>query len=77
MTIFQIIIANFIAVAAIAADLPLRMNIRMRYYGILAGKNKEIDLNKAKEYFGMERWLKQDHKWEDIALEKLNSIPNQ
>ena len=50
---------------------------RMRHYGILASKNKAIDLNKAKEYFGMERWLKQDHKWEDIALEKLNIIPNQ
>ncbi|MFT6280506.1 MAG: hypothetical protein ACJA0U_000626 [Salibacteraceae bacterium] len=50
---------------------------RMRHYGILTGKNKAIDLNKAKEYFGMERWLKQDHKWEDSALEKLNSIPNQ
>ncbi|MFT6244821.1 MAG: hypothetical protein ACJA0U_002777 [Salibacteraceae bacterium] len=46
---------------------------RMRHYVILAGKNKEIDLNKAKEYFGMQWWFKQDHKWEDIALEKLYS----
>ena len=49
---------------------------RMRHYGILASKNKAIDLNKAKTYFGLEKWEKQKIKWEDIAVEKLNIIPN-
>ena len=49
---------------------------RIRHYGILASKNKAIDLNKAKAYFGLERWEKQKIKWEDIAREKLNIIPN-
>ena len=49
---------------------------RIRHYGILASKNKATDLNKAKAYFGLERWEKQTIKWEDIAREKLNIIPN-
>ena len=51
--------------------------VRMRHYGILASKNKATDLNKAKAYFGLERWEKQKIKWQDIAREKLNIIPNQ
>ena len=50
---------------------------RMRHYGILASKNKAIDLNKAKAYFGLKKWKKQEFKWENIAREKLNIIPNQ
>ena len=48
----------------------------MRHYGILASKNKTTDLNKAKAYFGLEKWVKQDHKWEDIAREKGNILAN-
>lgn len=50
---------------------------RMRHYGMLASKNKATDLNKAKQYFGLEKWTKQVYKWEDLAREKLNVIPNQ
>lgn len=50
---------------------------RMRHYGILASKNKAVQLNKAKEYFGLARWKKQAIKWEDLAMQKLNIIPNQ
>jgi len=50
---------------------------RMRHYGILASKNKAIDLNKAKDYFGLERWKKQKITWGAIAVEKLNISPNQ
>ncbi|MDQ6988941.1 MAG: IS91 family transposase [Mariprofundaceae bacterium] len=50
---------------------------RIRHYGILASKNKAIDLNKAKTYFGLGKWIKQEFKWEDIASERLNIIPNQ
>ena len=45
---------------------------RMRHYGMLASRNKTIDLNIAKEYFGLERWKKQKIAWEDIAKESLN-----
>ena len=29
---------------------------------------------KVKAYFGLEKWVRQDHKWEDIACEKLNAV---
>jgi len=50
---------------------------RMRHYGMLASRNKSIDLNVAKEYFGLERWKKEKISWEAIAEEKLNIHPNQ
>jgi len=51
--------------------------VRMRHYGILASRNKSIDLNKAKAYFGLPQWKKQIIDWEQIAIEKLNYNPNQ
>ena len=51
--------------------------VRMRHYGILASRNKSIDLNKAKAYFGLPQWKKQIIGWEQIAIEKLNYNPNQ
>ena len=50
--------------------------VRMRHYGILASKNKAVELNKAKEYFGLEKWEKQKIAWEKIAFEKFNIQPN-
>lgn len=49
---------------------------RMRHYGILASRNKTVELNIAKDYFGLEKWVKQKTSWEDIAREKLNINPN-
>ncbi len=49
--------------------------MKMRHYGILAVRNKAVDLNKAKEFFGLERWQKQKISWEQIAAEKLNINP--
>ena len=49
--------------------------IRIRHYGILASRNKAIDLNKAKEYFGLEKWVKQKIDWLIIAQEKFNINP--
>lgn len=45
--------------------------MKMRHYGILASRNKAVDLNKAKEFFGLEKWQKQKINWETIAREKL------
>jgi len=45
---------------------------RMRHYGMLSSRSKSIDLNIAKEYFKLERWVKQKINWKDIAQEKLN-----
>jgi hypothetical protein len=50
---------------------------RMRHYGMLASRNKSIDLNLAKDYFGLDRWRKQKITWQAIADEKLNIKPNQ
>ncbi len=51
--------------------------VRMRHNGILASRNKKIDLNKAKTYFGLDKWEAQKIPWEVIAQEKLNVTPNQ
>ncbi len=45
--------------------------MKMRHYGILASRNKAVELNKAKEFFGLEKWVKQKVNWETIAREKL------
>ena len=55
--------------------LPKRFT-RIRHYGILASKNKSIQLNKAKTYFSQEPWIKQKVSWENIAQEKWNIQPN-
>ena len=51
--------------------------MKMRHYGILSSRNKSVDLNKAKEFFGLERWERQNIRWEIIALEKLKINPFQ
>ena len=51
--------------------------MKMRHYGILSSRNKAIDLNKAKDFFGLERWQKQKVKWETIAEQKLKINPFQ
>ena len=51
--------------------------IKMRHYGILSSRNKAVDLNKAKEFFGLDRWQKQKVSWELIATEKLKVNPFQ
>lgn len=56
--------------------LPLGF-MKMRHYGILSSRNKGVDLNKAKEFFGLERWQKQKISWETIAQQKLNNNPFQ
>lgn len=56
--------------------LPPRFT-RIRHYGIFASKNKSIDLNKAKAYFGLEEWKKTAVSWENIAQQKWNIIPSQ
>ena len=43
----------------------------MRYYGILASKNKTKDLNIAKKDLGQAPWKKVKIDWKTIALEKL------
>lgn len=49
---------------------------KMRNYGILSSRTKALDLNKAKAYFGMEKWQKQKLTWEQIAKDKLNIDPH-
>ena len=51
--------------------------MKMRHYGILSSRNKAIDLNKAKEFFGLEKWLKQKVNWETIVREVLMINPFQ
>ncbi len=51
--------------------------MKMRHYGILSSRNKAVDLNKAKEFFGLGKWQKQKVNWEIIAKEKLNINPFQ
>lgn len=50
--------------------------IRIRHYGILASKNKKIELNKAKEFFSLKKWEKVKVDWQTIASEKLDINPN-
>lgn len=51
--------------------------MKMRHYGILSSRNKAVDLNKAKEFFGLEKWQKQKVNWQTIAKEKLKINPFQ
>ncbi|MFT4662409.1 MAG: hypothetical protein ACI8XB_002699 [Patiriisocius sp.] len=43
----------------------------MRHNGILASKNKAIDLNKAKLDLSQALWQKTTLLWKEIALAKL------
>ncbi len=51
--------------------------MKMRHYGMLSSRSKAVDLNKAKEFFGLGKWEKQKISWEIIAKEKLNINPFQ
>ena len=44
---------------------------RIRHYGILASKNKTVELNQAKTSLGQNPWIKQKLTWQKIAQEKL------
>jgi len=50
--------------------------VRMRHYGILASRNKRIDLNIAKAHFKMEPWEVLKLSWIEIAETKLGIKPN-
>jgi hypothetical protein len=51
--------------------------VRIRHYGILASRNKPVDLNQAKTDLNQEPWFKQTYSWDYIAINKLNIIPDQ
>jgi len=51
--------------------------VRIRHYGILASRNKTVDLNLAKSELGQAEWTKTKYNWEYIAMHKLNIIPDQ
>jgi hypothetical protein len=50
---------------------------RIRHYGIFASKNKTVELNLAKAYFGLETWKKEKISWSEIAEQKCKIIPHQ
>jgi len=47
---------------------------RIRHYGIFASKNKAIELNLAKAYFGLENWKKEKVSWNKIAEQKCRAF---
>jgi len=51
--------------------------VRIRHYGILASRNKPLDLNQARAEFNQEPWYRQKYSWDYIAIHKLNIIPDQ
>ena len=50
--------------------------VRIRHNGILASRNKRVDLNKAKEFFNLTAWEPKCVSWEVIAKQKLRINPN-
>lgn len=50
---------------------------RIRHYGIFASRNKTIELNLAKSYFGLTIWKRQLVSWSEIAEQKWKITPNQ
>lgn len=50
--------------------------MRIRHYGILASRNKTVELNLAKTHFKQEKWKKQQYSWEQVARERLNFNPD-
>jgi len=50
---------------------------RIRHYGIFASKNKTVELNLAKAYFGLEAWKKEKISWSEIAEQKWKIVHNQ
>jgi hypothetical protein len=51
--------------------------VRIRHYGILASRNKTVDLNLARSELGQAKWIKIKYNWEYIAMHKLNIIADQ
>jgi hypothetical protein len=52
--------------------------VRIRHYGMLASKNKAIQLNLARECFNMEHWQKPEEiNWKMIISVRMNFIPDQ
>ena len=51
--------------------------IRIRHYGILASRNKSVDLNQAKQELGQPEWTRTKYSWQYIAIHKLNIIVDQ
>ena len=55
-----------------------RAFVRIRHYGILSSRNKQVKLNQARECFGMEQWQKPEPiSWKQIAQQRMNFIPDQ
>ena len=50
--------------------------MRIRHYGFLASRNKNIELNLAKTDFKQPKWEKVSKSWIEIAIEKLNYDPS-
>lgn len=50
--------------------------MRIRHYGILASRNKALELNLAKNHFNQPQWQKQKYAWEQIARERLDFNPD-
>lgn len=49
--------------------------VRIRHYGILASKNKAVELNIAKKELNQPEYIKIKYSWIQIAKEKLNYNP--
>lgn len=49
--------------------------MRIRHYGILASRNKALELNLAKTHFKQPQWQKQKYSWQQIARERLHFNP--
>lgn len=49
--------------------------VRIRHYGILASRNKLVELNIAKADLGQPEWRKTNYSWLQIAKERLNYDP--
>lgn len=50
--------------------------VRIRHYGILASRNKTVDLNIAKAHFGLEPWQRTSTDWVEIAQNRLDIYPD-
>jgi len=51
--------------------------IRIRHYGILASRNKTVELNQAKQALGESPWTRTKYSWQYIAQHKLDIIVDQ
>ena len=51
--------------------------VRIRHYGILAARNKTIELNLAKNGLGQQPWKVMNFDWKEVALKKMGINPDQ